>query len=210
MEVDEYAKMRRMEDTGWWYVSKRRLVRALLGDRLSSGAKCLDLGCGTGAMSRELASLAPTFSLDYEFEALKFARDRGLDRLVRGSAENLPFADDSFDIVTALDVVEHVDDDHAAAREIARVLKPGGTVVATVPAFMFLWTDHDVALHHRRRYVADEFRALFLDAGLDIERLTYEMTLLFPLVAEAPNASGGRAIAPSNRRERRTPICRPP
>ena len=183
MEPEEYPKMRRLEDTYWWFVGRRDLVRRLLADRVTPGSTFLDIGCGTGAMSSELSKWGDVVSLDFEHAALDFARTRGLFRLVQASAEALPFPEGAFHALTALDVVEHLDDDHAAAREIARVLKPGGVAVITVPAFAFLWSEHDVALHHRRRYRAGEIRSLFESAGLRVRRVSYVMTALFPAVA---------------------------
>jgi ubiquinone/menaquinone biosynthesis C-methylase UbiE len=183
MEPEEYAKMRRLEDSYWWFVGRRALVRSLLEPRVSKGAMLLDIGCGPGAMSQEMSEWGTVVSLDFEYAALQYVKSRGLPGPVQASAESLPFRDHAFDAITALDVVEHVDDDHAAAREIYRVLKPGGTAVITVPAFPFLWSEHDIALHHRRRYVAPQLRALFEGTGLRVERVSYIMTALFPAVA---------------------------
>jgi SAM-dependent methyltransferase len=183
MEPDQYDKMRRLEDTYWWFVGRRALVRTLLDDRAARGASYLDLGCGTGAMSQELAERGTVTSLDFEHAALAYCRTRGLSRLVQASAETLPFPEDRFDVVTALDVIEHLDDDAAAANEIRRVLKPGGIAVVSVPAFRFLWSEHDVALHHRRRYRIGELRDLLRRAGLEVEHASYVMTALFPAVA---------------------------
>ena len=183
MEPEQYVKMRELEDTYWWFVGRRVLVRTLLDGRVARGASFLDVGCGTGAMSGELSEIGTVTSLDFEHAALDFARSRGLSRLVQASAEALPFPSDTFDAVTALDVIEHLDDDHAAASEIRRVLKPGGIAVVSVPAFAFLWSEHDVALHHRRRYRIHEFRDLFRRAGMEVEHASYVMTALFPAVA---------------------------
>jgi SAM-dependent methyltransferase len=183
MEPEEYAKMRRLEDSYWWFVGRRTLVRSLLEPRITKGATLLDIGCGPGAMSQEMSEWGTVISLDFEHAALQYVKSRGLPGPVQASAEALPFRESVFDAITALDVVEHLDDDHAAAKEIYRVLKPGGTAVITVPAFPFLWSEHDIALHHRRRYVASNLRALFQGAGLRVERVSYIMTALFPAVA---------------------------
>ncbi|MBI3910246.1 MAG: class I SAM-dependent methyltransferase, partial [Armatimonadetes bacterium] len=143
------------------------------------------VGCGTGGLLRQLAATpgVEAVGLDVYPTALRLCPSAGIRGLVLGSAERLPFASDTFHAVTALDVLEHLEDDRAAVREIARVLVLGGVVVATVPAYQWLWSGHDEALHHRRRYVASEIRRLFTDAGLQVSRLTYLLTALFPLAA---------------------------
>jgi ubiquinone/menaquinone biosynthesis C-methylase UbiE len=112
----------------------------------------LDLGCGTGGSFSLLRNFGTVIGLDVSPLALKFAKEKGMKHLVLGSAENLPFADNCLDLVAALDVLEHLDDDCQALREIWRVLKPNGAFVFTVPAFMSLWSVHDIALAHKRRY----------------------------------------------------------
>jgi SAM-dependent methyltransferase len=114
--------------------------------------------------------------------ALQYCRRRGITELVQASATALPFADGSFSGVVALDVLEHIPDDRAAAQEIARVLAPGGMLYVTVPAYRSLWSSHDVALMHQRRYVAQEVRDLLTGAGLEMVRLTYTVSFFLPLV----------------------------
>jgi SAM-dependent methyltransferase len=132
--------------------------------------------------------------LDLSPAALNFSRGRGHARLVAADLTALPFRDATFDVVTALDVIEHIADDAAALGEIARVLRPGGILVATVPAYRFLWGPHDVALHHRRRYRGGEFRARVARAGLVVERQTYLLAALFPLAAAMRLARRGQAV----------------
>jgi 2-polyprenyl-3-methyl-5-hydroxy-6-metoxy-1,4-benzoquinol methylase len=183
MEPEEYPKMRRLEDSYWWFVGRRALIRTLLDERVPRGSAFLDIGCGTGAMSQELQRRGFVASVDFEYMALQYIRTRGLKAPVQASAELLPFRSGVFDAVTALDVIEHLDDDAGAAREIERILKPGGIAFVTVPAFRFLWSEHDIALHHRRRYTARQIRSLFEQAGMDVEKVSYVMTALFPAVA---------------------------
>src|SRR5947208_349797 len=141
--------MRALEDWYWWFVARRSAALRFLADYLprETPVRILDAGCGTGALLEALRHDPgrESVGLDFAEAALQFCRQRGYDRLVRGDLEALPFADARFDAVTALDVLEHVPDDHAAAREIARVLRPGGVLVASVPAYRFLWSSHDVA-----------------------------------------------------------------
>lgn len=182
MNVEEYAKMREAEDHYWWFVSRRRLALALL-DRYSTGAKrVLDVGSGTGALLSELTSNHWAVGLDFSPLAVGFCRQRGLERVLVGNAEKVPFQPSSFDAVVSLDTLEHVPDHVAAVDGIARSLKPGGVLVLNVPAFRWLWGPHDVALMHQRRYTKGEVKALLEGAGLTVEKLSYSVFLLFPVV----------------------------
>ena len=183
MNAEEYERMYRLEDTYWWFLGRHRLAADLLdrGFERRRDLRILDIGCGTGAMSVRLAAWGQVVSADFSPLALAFSRRRGLHRLCAADAMRLPFRDASFDAVVALDILEHLPDDAAAAREIRRVLRPGGRLVATVPAYPSLWSAHDVALMHQRRYVAPQFRRLMEEGGLTVRRLTYATTLLFPI-----------------------------
>jgi SAM-dependent methyltransferase len=202
---EEYAQMYRLEDTHWWFAARRELVlralrRLLKGQERPAGGgrlRLLDLGCGTGATLTRLRPFGRATGLDLEPLALAFCRERGHRELVRGSATALPFADRTFDVVVALDVLEHVADHEAAAREIARVLAPGGHVLVTVPAYRSLWSRHDVALMHRRRYRAGEVGRLLEGAGLGMSWLTYTVSALLPVVWAVRTAQKLRPAAPA-------------
>jgi SAM-dependent methyltransferase len=187
MNIDEYAKMYQMEDEHWWFVARRNLIARALTRFLPAGApssetnRLLDVGCGTGGTLDRLSPFGNVVGLDLETTALAFCRERGYGRLVQASATAMPFAEATFDAIVALDVLEHIPDHEAAAREIMRVLKPGGAVFVTVPAYRSLWSGHDVALMHQRRYIAREVETLLVQAGLSIEHLTYTVSALFPV-----------------------------
>lgn len=182
MELIEYDKMRQAEDGYWWFVSRRRMARRLLRSHgLTSGA-LLDLGCGTGAFLNELPQGFLGYGLDASDAALSHAAIRGIPRLVAGDGEKLPFQNESFDAVVALDTLEHIRQHDDCAREIYRVLKPGGVLVMNVPAYRWLWGPHDVALHHFRRYVRRDVRALLAGPGFQVQALSYSVFLLFPAV----------------------------
>src|SRR5438045_3591311 len=133
MKSEEYERMYRLEDSYWWFVGRHHLVLGFLqakyGDR--KDLTILDIGCGTGAMSKKLARWGAVVSADFNPLALSYSRRRDLNRLCVSDAMRLPFRDGAFDVVVALDILEHLPDDEAALREFYRVLKPGGRVIAT-------------------------------------------------------------------------------
>ena len=186
MRPSELTKMFELEDTYWWFVARRALVLALLArHRPSRGeaATLLDVGCGTGAMLAGLSAHGRAVGIDASEHALAYCRRRGHHDLVQARGESLPIADASADAVTALDLLEHIPEDGAAVKEFARVLRPGGVLIVTVPAGAWLWSEHDEALDHHRRYRSRRLRELLLEAGLVIERLSPLITLLLLPVA---------------------------
>lgn len=179
MRPEAYEEMRALEERHWWFRGRRRLLRALLErSGAAPGGRLLDAGCGTGG---NLVAFGPGRGVDPAAEAVEACRARGLD-VVRGSLEDLPFADGSFDLVLAADVLEHVADDARALRELRRVAAPGALLVVTVPAHPRLWSAHDVALHHRRRYRRAELLARVRAAGWEPVVVTWWNAFLLPLV----------------------------
>jgi len=147
-----------------------------------SDLSILDAGCGTGLMLQEMDHLGHTEGVDIADEALAFCRQRGLENIRKADVLQLPFAADSFDIVTGLDIVEHLDDDTGALREWSRVLKPGGRVFLFVPAHDWLWSLQDDVSHHRRRYTSKTLRQTVRSAGLTVERQSYVSAFLLPVI----------------------------
>jgi SAM-dependent methyltransferase len=175
-----YTRIFAIEDWYWWSVGTRAifcdwLAAALHGQR----GRLLDVGCGTGALSRELTVMGSVTAVDRSVEAVTLSRERGLKHLCVASAEVLPFKSAAFDAVAAVDLIEHTDD-RSALREIARVVKPGGVILIHVPAFPILWGEHDEIAHHRRRYRRLGLVAALQSSGLRVERLSYVNFLLFP------------------------------
>jgi len=176
-----------VEDVHWWFVGRRRILLSILNQYLGAGAtngrQILDVGCGTGTMLTHLARFGAARGVDMDLEAVGYCHDRGLQQVTQSGADSLPFEKDTFDLVTALDVVEHIDDDLGALREMRRVIKPGGLLLLTVPAYRFLWGRQDDINLHKRRYVARKLRNRLQTAGFEVERLTYMNSILFPAIA---------------------------
>lgn len=144
----------------------------------------LDVGCGTGMLLEDLSERGNAVGLDFSTLALNYCKTRGLNKLGRADGCFLPIKSNSVDIITALDLIEHVKDDHGLMNEFQRVLKPGGVAIMSVPAHKSLWSNHDVALHHFRRYEKPEFLTLVKNAGLNPIKYSYGMaTAFFPAVA---------------------------
>src|SRR4029453_13655348 len=144
MQQHTYAILRRVEEKHWWFVGRRRIIKSFVEPlvkqfkkaRSGETIKILDVGCGTGANLELLSEFGDAEGVDVSTEALSFCKARGLAQVKQGAAESLPFEDNSFDLVTGLDVVEHIDDDLAGLREMWRVLRRDGKTLLFVPAFM--------------------------------------------------------------------------
>lgn len=184
MQPQEYQRMYQCEGDYWWFVARRRLAQELLATYSPSHAGAiLDAGCGTGALLAELNALGFAVGVDFEREALRLTRQRGAFPVVQARLEALPFARESFQVAFALDVLEHLPDDRPALHELYRVLQPGGYLIITVPAYRWLWSKHDVALAHYRRYTARALRTRLCEAGFQVRKLSYTLCLLMPLIA---------------------------
>ncbi|UGS37863.1 class I SAM-dependent methyltransferase [Capillimicrobium parvum] len=187
MEERFYAEYFEIEDRHWWFLGRRRIILSELARALAPAPggtrRLLDVGCGTGTMVRELGRFGRAEGLDADPQAVAFCAKRGLTSVARLEGGRLPHEDASLDVVSAFDVLEHLDDDAGMAAEMRRVLRPGGTAIVTVPAYRWMWGPQDEISHHRRRYVRRELVALLRGAGLDVRRATYFNTLLFGPIA---------------------------
>ncbi len=177
--------MAAVEDRHWWYGGMRAIAAALLDGayRGRTGLSILDAGCGTGGNALFLRRYGTVVGIDLAADATDLGGQRLPGVLARGSVIELPFADASFDLVTSFDVLYHraVPDERGALRETARVLRPGGRLLIRLPAYEFLRSKHDRAVHTRRRYTAAATRALLVAGGFTVERCSYINSLLFPL-----------------------------
>ncbi len=187
MQQHTYSIMYEVEAAHWWFFGRRRIIEGFVEkicrDIGKQEPRILDVGCGTGANLQMLSQFGAAHGVDISSDALEFCRTRGLANVKQGAAESLPHEDASFDLVTGLDVVEHLDDDVAGLREMRRVLRPGGRALLFVPAFMFLWGVQDDISHHRRRYTLRELNQRVEKAGLSVERATYaNITFFWPIL----------------------------
>jgi SAM-dependent methyltransferase len=194
----EFELMERLEDGHWWFLGKRRLLGALLRDHARRG-RLLDLGCGLGGVLRDFEPDMRCFGADSSAFALQRSSRRTGAALVRTDLAALPLRRRSFDLVVALDVIEHLPDDVEFLRRAGDLLAPGARLVVAVPAFPALWSQHDVTFQHFRRYTATTLREAILAAGLVPERITYLHAMVFPIAALwrlASNRLGLGRLAP--------------
>jgi ubiquinone/menaquinone biosynthesis C-methylase UbiE len=184
--VSEYKRNFDLEKSYWWFVGVRRMANNLivLCNPRQRPLKVLDVGCGTGALMDELTAQGHEVSgLDISEEAVKFCQMRGHNRVYLADAAKLPFADRSFDLVTAIGVIEHLDNDEIFLNEVARILKPQACFVMLTSSYPWLWSMHDVANQHRRRYYLSDIEKKFAAAKFRTVRLSHLNFFLLPLVA---------------------------
>ncbi len=184
LDLHTYEILYQVEETHWWHTARRKIVLDWIHQSYPgrSDLTILDAGCGTGLMLQQMQDLGHAEGVDIADEALDFCRKRGLDNVRRADLLQLPFAEDTFDVVTALDVLEHLDDDAGGLREMRRVLKPGGRVFIFAPAHLWLWSLQDEVSHHKRRYTARTLRETVRQAGLEIDRQSYVSMFLLPVI----------------------------
>ncbi len=170
MQKHEYARLAQRESFYFWNIGRREILREALLRHLSprDDLAILDVGCGSGGNIKLLDGFGRVTGLDVSEEALKFAKNYNFARLVQADAKDIPFSDNSYDLVTSLDVFEHIENDQKALQESFRVLKNGGLVLITVPAHPWLWSDHDEAMLHQRRYTRSEILKKVRETGFEI------------------------------------------
>jgi SAM-dependent methyltransferase len=182
MEQSVYAVEAAVEAEHWWFRGRRKLfsdeIRRL---GVPPTAQIVDVGTGTGTNLRLLRELgfSRVEGVDFSDDAIRFCRDKGLGEVIKSDVYSLPFADGSLDLVLMTDVVEHVEDDRRAIAEAARVLRPGGALLITVPAFQALWGRQDDVSHHLRRYRLRQLTDVLRSTGFAVERAYYFNYLLF-------------------------------
>ncbi len=182
MDRDYELQTHRAVDRHWWYRGRRTVLsRAIANLGLPRPARVLDAGCGSGRNMVELARLGPVTGVELSRTSVSLARARLLGDVVEGSVLDMPFDSDSFDLAVSLDVIEHLDEDLEALRELRRVVAPGGFLLVTVPAYEWLWSGHDEINHHHRRYTRRSLQRVAEQAGWKQTRTTYFNSVLLPV-----------------------------
>ena len=186
MEDTVYKEFLELEDGHWWFRGRRSIFVMLLDKSLgrnpTSDRMVMDVGCGVGGMLDPLEQYGKAVGTDVTFQGLKHCADRGFPRLVASHGPLAPFRDGTFDCITAFDALEHIEDDVATLREFYRMLKPGGIVVASGPAYQFLYAQQDKNTHHFRRYSRGVFTGRARQAGFEVVKATYINVWLFPVI----------------------------
>ena len=189
MEGTEVRKLAALEDAHWWYRERRHLLASAL--RAMTPGRALDVGAAGGGNTRVLRDLGwSAAALEYGVDGALVAAERGLP-VMRADATLLPVADGALDLVVAFDVLEHLVDDDACAGDILRVLRPGGTFLVAVPCDPRLWSAHDEAVGHVRRYTRQTLTDLLRRNGFELESVTSWNVLLRPVVALRRRSSSG-------------------
>lgn len=186
MDQDVYHRMADIQDRHWWYEGRRQILATLIKRlHLPTGARILEAGCGPGANLKMLSRFGEVFAFEPDDFAISHCRENSgiaAERLQTGFLPApIPF-NEPFDLVGAFDVIEHVEADSESLKALHTLTKPGGYALFTVPAYPFLWSQHDVVNHHKRRYLRSQFKKLLTEAGYTVEFISYYNSALFPLV----------------------------
>jgi SAM-dependent methyltransferase len=182
VDRDYELQTHRAEDRHWWYRGRRTVLDGAIAElRLPPHARILDAGCGSGRNMVELARMGTVSGIELSKTSVDLARARDAGEVIEGSVLEMPFEAESFDLAVSLDVIEHLEDDLLALRELRRVVAPGGSLLVTVPAYGWLWSGHDEINHHHRRYTRRSLQSVAKQAGWEQLRTTYFNSLLLPV-----------------------------
>lgn len=203
MERESYNKMHLNEEAHWWFIARRLILKKILDRyyRNKKPKKVLEVGCGSGGNLTMLKEYGEIFAMELDDDARNIANNRNICNVKKGRLpEDIPF-NDGFDLICMLDVLEHIDDDLAALSSVKEKLNQQGKLLITVPAYKFLWSAHDVACHHKRRYTRKQLINLVLKSGLKVQYTSYFNTILFPVIAAVRilnNIFGGSGSSAKN------------
>jgi len=185
LDKNYFQQYYRLEREHWWFKARQVILRKLILKYISKESqklKILNVGTSTGYTSIWLSEFGEVKSVEYDKDCYEFVKENiGID-IVNASIEDLPFEDNYFDLVCAFDVIEHVKNDQRGVNEMARVCKDNGYIFVTVPAYQFLWSNHDVINHHQRRYTSKKLKTLFSQNDAIIFTSYFNM-FLFPIIA---------------------------
>ncbi|MFA7368227.1 MAG: class I SAM-dependent methyltransferase [Kiritimatiellales bacterium] len=201
MNNNEMQQMALLEDTYWWHVGRKSIIKNMLKSiNIPSACQIINIGCGTGGCILTLETFGRVTNYDVSGEAIRICRDKGFNNSHLFNGKKLPCDDNLFDVAAALDVLEHVENDNDALKDWFRILKPDGRLLITVPAYQWLWSGHDEALGHYRRYTASQLHQKLNQAGFSVGKRSYAITFSFPLIL-------GYRLLDSLRRSDRTPAA---
>ncbi len=184
MNIQMYRIFFEIQKKHWWFTSKKAIILETIAryTNLNPSSTILDIGCGSGLMLNALEGLGNTSGMDMSDDAIQFSQEIFRGGIRKGYLpDNVPFPENQFDLITALDVIEHIDDDVQSLKTIKELLTATGTAIITVPAYMFLWSHFDEINEHKRRYTLTELKNKLEQAGFRIEKISYYNTFLFPI-----------------------------
>ena len=185
MERESYNDMYIHEDVHWWFTARRSILQKVLNQhcRYNNPKNILEVGCGSGGNLQMLKEYGDLFAMELDDNTREVANRRNICNVKKGVLPNdIPF-DDRFDLICIFDVLEHIDDDLATLKSLRKKLNQKGTLFITVPAYMFLWSAHDEANHHKRRYTRKQLIDIVSESGLSVTYTSYFNTILFPIIA---------------------------
>lgn len=184
MDALAYQSLRDLQDHHWWFVARRRIIASMIERFVTKPGqtRILEAGCGYGGNLQMLAQFGELHAFEQQADARAFASTRASRPVAPGALPNLVgFEDGAFDLIAMLDVLEHIDDDLASLKALRARLGHHGTILLTVPALPWLWSEHDEIHHHKRRYTKASLRLVICEAGLEPVRVGYFNALLFPI-----------------------------
>lgn len=185
MDLESHEKRIANEDVHWWFVSRRKIIKTILAKYFDDRPEntILEVGCGSGGNLKMLSAFGDLVALELHDKARERANSRNICKVKKGRLpEDIPF-DSGFDLICILDVLEHIENDLGALQSLQSMLNKNGKLLITVPAYKFLWSNHDTACHHKRRYFKRQLSRLVIKSGLSIQYRTYFNTFLFPGIA---------------------------